>query len=119
MISTMLKWIKTLFSPPTSTNDLYELVEAKTKDGGFEQGIRLLQPPYNGIIVTTSPKVSIREVEGELQLCYDVAVRANPNNIQYQYEDLHRAIGPILVDIISKDYNATGRDNSLSLDEGQ
>lgn len=113
----ILRWIKSLFTK-ASTSKEYELVEAKTTDGGFEQGIRLLQSPYTGIVVTTSPKVSIKEDDSMLQLVYDIAVRANPNKIQYQYGELHKFVGPILVDLISKDYDATGRDHPISTDEG-
>lgn len=111
MLKKILHWIKSLL--PSTTKEPYLVVERPTEDGGYRQGILLQTPEFNGIIVTTSPKVGIHVVDDVLQLTFDLAVEANPNNIQYDYSTLHAHVGDILMELMQRDY-ATRRNNFIS-----
>jgi hypothetical protein len=115
MLKKFLRWIKSLFR--STTTQPYVVVERQTEDGGYRQGILLQTEQFNGIVVTTSPKVGVKLVDDVLQLTFDLAVEANPNNIQYDYSTLHEHVGDILLELIQRDY-ATGRNNSISTDQG-
>lgn len=112
ILKKILHWIKSFF--PT-TKEPYIIVEKATGDGGYRQGILLQTPEFNGIIVTTSPRVVVTEVNDVLQLTFDLAVESNPNNIQYDYSTLHAHVGDILMELIQRDYE-TRRNNFIGTD---
>lgn len=84
----------------------YELVEYQIDQETFRQGIRLLDSTYKGIIVTVDPVVKVREEEDQLRISFDFTVEANPCKIEVSKDSLRPIVGDIIVDLMSKDYNA-------------
>jgi hypothetical protein len=82
----------------------YELVEHDIDGNHFRQGIRILNEPYVGIVVTLLPSVKIEPTGDTLKVLFDFTVESNPNHVEYTYRDLHSHLGAIVVDIILKDY---------------
>jgi len=84
----------------------YELVEYQIDKDTFRQGIRLTDSTYNGIIVTVDPVVKVREEGDQLRISFDFTVEANPRKIEVSKDTLRPIVGDIIVDLMSKDYNA-------------
>lgn len=118
-----MNWIKTLWNKiigwfrkePSDTHHQtllsdgasYEVVEAQfdEEESLYRQGFKIISGKYDGIVFTVSPKVGIDEdKDGNIHLRYDVIVESNPNQIEYVYADLHRYVGTIVVDLLTKEY---------------
>lgn len=84
----------------------YELVEHELDKDIFRQGIRLTCSTFNGIVVTVSPKVQVKEEADQLRIAFDFTIEANPNSIDVTKDQLHPVVGDIIVDLMTKDYNA-------------
>lgn len=84
----------------------YELVEYEIDEETFRQGIRLLDSTHNGVVVTVDPVVKVREEGDRLMISFDFTVEANPRKIEVSKDALRPIVGDIIVDLMSKDYNA-------------
>ena len=92
----------------TVSDSEYELVEHPLDDGGAVPGVRLLKEPYAGVIVTISPKVSVKVVDEELRVSFDYNVVFMPTGMgPIDHSTFKPIIGDIVVDIMQKDYDAT------------
>jgi hypothetical protein len=88
------------------TDSLYELVETKIDEEHYRQGIRINLGKYAGVVVTTSPKIEIKEENDLLKVIFDYNVEYHPNNIQIDHQELRQIVGDCIVDIIQKDFHA-------------
>lgn len=83
----------------------YELVECKIDENTFRQGIRLTDPVYNGIVVTTDPVVKVREEDDQLKIIFDFTIESNPSHIEVTKDQLRPVVGDIIVDLMQQDFH--------------
>jgi hypothetical protein len=90
----------------------YQLVEAALDDQHFRQGIRIMSGKYAGLVFTTRPKVELKEVDGQMHLNFQYNIEFMPEKIKIDHQELKSIIGDILLELIEKDYNASGTPDS-------
>ena len=100
----MFLFRKKVLGPPA----MYELVEQSLQGGTIVPGIRIVQDPYKGVIITVSPKVEIKIIGDEMHMVYDFNIVSLPAGMdQPNHDELRKFVGDIIVDIMAKDYCAS------------
>lgn len=95
----------------------YQLVEAQLDDQHYRQGVRITTGKYSGLVFTTRPKVELKEIEGNFHLNFEYNVEYAPANLkEINHTELKNVVGDILLELIEKDYDASGTADSKHSD---
>lgn len=95
----------------------YQLVEAQLDNEHYRQGVRIMSGKYSGLVFTTRPKVELKEVEGQYHLNFEYNVEYAPATItEINHSELKIVVGDILLELIEKDYDASGTADSKHSD---
>jgi len=112
MLTRLLNKLLNLFrntKKQSHTSPRYEIVETKLDDPQeelYRSAIRIKFGKYDRVIVSVSPKIQLKEVDGYLHVIFDHKIEFSPPNIQIDSKELKQVVGSIVCDMIEKDYNA-------------
>ena len=101
----MIEFIKNLIIKKIPS---YSLVEKHDKENDrFIQGVKITSGEFNGVVFTTSDKVSLKPNGESFDLNYEYRVEYAPEGVDVSHEKISSTVGNIIMDIIQKEHNAS------------